>query len=415
MIILVLLIVGIIKFVLPRFQKPPTPPAITLTYWGLWEPQSILTDLIKEFQSQNPSITVNYVQQSPKDYRERLQSALARNQGPDIFRFHNTWVPMLKDELAPVPANLVDQSQLYPVAKKDLIRSGNVLGVPLMFDGLALYYNQDLFSAAGKTPPATWEDLRQIAVDLTVKDAQGKIQIAGVALGTTRNVDFWPDIFALMLLQNGADPGNPTNKLAEDALTFYTIFALQDKVWDDTLPASTYAFATGKVAMYFGPSWSVHAIKETNPQLKFATVPVPQLPNTHVTWASYWVEGVAQKSPRREAAFKLLDFLSRKDNLVKLYTETSKIRAFGEPYPRIDLAATIKNDPLVGSFVAQANDAQSWYLASRTFDNGLNDRIIKYYEDALNALVQGKTATEVLQTASQGIKQILSQYGLTSK
>ncbi|OGY15798.1 MAG: hypothetical protein A2784_01605 [Candidatus Chisholmbacteria bacterium RIFCSPHIGHO2_01_FULL_48_12] len=402
------------KFLLPRLapsKKVATPPA-TITYWGLWEPQPVLASLINQFQTQNPNIIVNYVQQSHKDYRERLQSALARNQGPDIFRFHATWIPMLKDELASLPATITDQSQFFPAAKKDLVKGNNLIGVPLMFEGLSLYYNQDIFTAAAATPPTTWEDLRKTALELTVKDDTGKIQTAGVALGNTDNVDHWPDILALMLLQNGADPANPTNKLAEDALTFYTIFNLQDKVWDSTLPRSTQAFATGKVAMYFAPSWRAHDLKAINPQLKFATVPVPQLPNTSITWASYWAEGVSAKSNHKDAAIKFLEFLAQKNNLVELYTQASQVRAFGEIYPRQDLAETIKSDPIVGSFVTQAKTAQSWYLASLTHDNGLNDRIIKYYQDAVNAVNQGTPITQSLATAAQGITQVLSQYGL---
>ena len=104
--------------------------------------------------------------------------------------------------------------------------------------------------------------------------------------------------------------------------------------------------------------------------------------------------------------------MAQKNNLVELYTQASQVRAFGEIYPRQDLAETIKSDPIVGSFVTQAKTAQSWYLASLTHDNGLNDRIIKYYQDAVNAVNQGTPITQSLATAAQGITQVLSQYGL---
>jgi hypothetical protein len=40
----------------------------------------------------------------------------------------------------------------------------------------------------------------------------------------------------------------------------------------------------------------------------------------------------------------------------------------------------------------------------------LNDRIIKYYEDAVNAQT---SPADALSTASQGISQVLSQYDLS--
>jgi len=92
-----------------------------LTYWGLWEPESVMSSLIADYQQENPNITINYQRQSYKDYRERLQSALAGEEGPDIFRFHNTWLPMLQKDLAAAPQNIAQQINLqanfFPVIK----------------------------------------------------------------------------------------------------------------------------------------------------------------------------------------------------------------------------------------------------------------------------------------------------------
>jgi len=411
------LVVGI---VIPRLKtlKVPGMPGkqTTIKYWGLWEPSAVVDSVIAEFNEENPEIKVEYVQQSHKDYRERLQSAIARGEGPDIFRFHNTWVPMLKDDLDTVPPEVYNasdfQETFYPVVTKDLRRGANFVGIPLETDGLALFVNTKIFRTAGKSPPSTWEELRQAAFDLTIRDTSGRIQTAGVALGTTNNVDHWSDILGLMLLQNGADPTNPTDKLAADALLFYTIFSRSDKVWDESLPNSTQAFATEKVAMYFGPSWRVLDIKALNPEIEFTVHPVPQLPNSNITWASYWVEGVSAKSEQKKQAWEFLKYLSSKAALEKLYAQETATRLIGEPYSRTDMQDLLKDDPYVGAYVLQAPAAQSWYLSSATHDNGINDRIIKYLEDAVNAVNQKADPERSLETASQGITQILSQYGV---
>jgi len=403
------------KFLLPRFAKPQE---VTLTYWGLWEEENIINEAISEYQKTHPNVKITYVFQSPRDYRERLQSALARGEGPDIFRFHNTWVPMFKTELSPVPASVFDaasfESAFYPVARNDLRQGNSYVGVPLEIDGLGLFVNEDIFRAAGKSFPKTWDELRQTALELTVKDSQGKIQIAGIALGRTENVDHWSDILGLMMLQNGVDLTNPTGILAEDALTYFTIFSEKDQVWDQTLPPSTTAFATGRLAMYLAPSWRVFEIKKANPNLSFTVVPVPQLQQTNVTWASYWVEGVSKKSAFEKEAWEFVKYLSSKETLAKLYQNAAKTRLFGEPYSRTDMSAQIKEDQYAGAFVTQATAARSWYLASRTFDNGINDKMIKYFEDAVNAVNQGQSAEKALQTLNMGVSQVLSQYGLAS-
>lgn len=411
------------KLVLPRWGASKE---ITLTWWGLWEDSSIVAPLISEYEQQNPGIKISYVKQSHQDYRERLTNALAQGSGPDIFRFHNTWVPMFKGELDSVPASVMSAAEYaesyFSIISSDLTNATGLAGIPLGYDALTLYINEDIFEAAGKSVPATWDDLRQLALELTTKDEQGTIIQSGVALGRTENVDHWPEILGLMMLQNGANPAKPTDKQAEDALTYFTIFSSVDGVWDETLPASTVSFAAGKLAMYLGPTWRAFEISQQNPELKFKTVPLPQLPKDtptqpDISYATYWAEGVWTRSPNKEAAWDFMDYISSRTSLEKMYQNASKTRAFGEPYPRTDMAELLASHPITGSVVALAPDAQSWYLASRTFDGptGINTQINKYYKDAINAVNSGERSDKALETVAAGVAQVLAQYGLISR
>jgi len=414
-VLLILVGLAVFKFVLPRFQKPEE---VTLTYWGLWEPETVMKGVLDEWEKENPNVKINYVQQSPKEYRERLQSALARNQGPDIFRYHISWVPMLKNEVAPIPSDVMTaadfESTYYPVIRENLRLGTSYVGLPLGIDTLALFYNEDIFQAAGKTPPTSWDQLRQTAIDLTTHDESGRIQTAGVALGTISNIEHWSDILGLMMLQNGVDLANPTSQLAQDALTYYTIFNKTDNVWNETLPSSTIAFATGKVAMYFGYSWDIFELKNINPNLKFKVVKIPQLPDTEINWASFWVEGVSKRSQASKESWEFLKFLSSKEILQKLYQTQSQTRLFGELYPRMDMAGLLSTNNLIIPFITQASQAKTWYLCSRTYDNGINDRMIKYFEDAVNGINSGSSSDDILSTTAQGVSQLLSQYGIGS-
>jgi len=423
--ILVFLALGLVvwKVVLPRFAKSKE---ITLTWWGLWEEKAIISPLISEYEQQNPNVKINYVMQSPQDYRERLTNALAKNAGPDIFRFHNTWVPMFRSELDSVPPSVMSAAEYaesyYSIISSDLTSGTGLVGIPLGYDAITLYINEEIFEAAGKSPPTTWDDLRQIAIELTTKDEQGIITQSGVALGRTENVDHWPEILGLMMLQNGANPAKPINQQAQDALAYFTIFSSVDGVWDETLPSSTTSFAAGKLAMYFGPTWRALEIAQQNPDLRFKTVPLPQLPKdspsqADISYATYWAEGVWTRSLNKEAAWDFLSFISTKTSLEKLYQNASKVRAFGEPYPLVDMAELLTSHPIVGSVIKQAPGAQSWYLASRTFDGptGINSQIGKYYEDAINAVNSGQAADKALETVTSGVAQVLSQYGLVSQ
>lgn len=414
-VLVVLVFVGKIVFGIIAGSKP-----VTLTYWGLWENDATVQAMVTDFEAQHPKIKVSYVKQSPRQYRERLEAAIDRGEGPDIFRFHNTWVPMLIRDLAPVPKTTMTASDFasafYPVASADLVAGQTILGIPIMIDGLGLYYNEDLLAAAGATPPTTWEEVLALVPKLTVKN-DATILTSAIALGTTGNVENFSDILATMLLQNGASLKNPTGKEAEEALVFYHKFAdPADPVytWNATLDNSIYSFAAGHVAMILAPSWRAFDIKQISPNLHFKIVPIPQLPGNTITWASYWVEGVSLKSKFQPQAWEFVQYATSKETVTKLYTEAAKTRLFGEPYARVDLGTTLATDPYVGAFTKQASTAKSFPLASRTFDNGLNDKLIKYLEDAVNGLNGGAAPTAVLETASAGFRQVLTTYGLTS-
>jgi len=228
-----------------------------------------------------------------------------------------------------------------------------------------------------------------------------------------------------MMIQNGADLTNPAACstaageevcLGADALKYFSVFRSVDRVWDETLPSSTQAFAAGKLAMYFGPSWRVFDIKALNPKLNFKIIPVPQLSGDRkkVAWANFWVEGVSKRSKYKNEAWEFLKFLSSPETLEKLYQAESNLRLFGEIYPRKEMAEKLITNPLVAPFIEQISMAKTWYLCSFTWDNGINDRMIKYFEDAVNAVNKGKTAKEALTTTTQGISQLLSQYGIAS-
>ena len=249
---------------------------------------------------------------------------------------------------------------------------------------------------------------------LTVKDQNGKIQTAGAAMGTFDNIAHAPDIISLLFVQNGVDLSNmsASSQNVADALTFYTSFAQEGQnVWDNTLDNSELAFAKGNVAMYFGYSWDIFAIKAINPQLQFAIYPVPTLQDRDMTIASYWINGISPRSKHPKQALLFLKYLSQKGTEQNLYTQEAKTRLFGQPYARVDLANLLSNNALIHPFVLQAPRAVSSFFASDTFDNGLNQQMNTYLGNAVNAIFQSSSAQSSAETLSKGVAQVLSTYG----
>lgn len=404
------------------FKAKPSGP-ITLTYWGLWEDESLIKPVILEYQTQNPQVVINYVKQSSVNYRTRVQTQIRNGVGPDVFRIHNSWLPMFEADLAAAPEEiftLTDYEQsstsykatFYPVAQESFVKNNQILAAPMEIDGLGLFYNEEMLNGVGGKPPKNWQEFIDLATKMTVKDQTG-IKTAGAALGSTGNVDHWSDIIGLLLFQQpGVDVNNAAAPAVSEVLRFYTGFVVDPKrkTWETNLPSSTQMFVSGRLGFYFAPSWRAHELRVANPNLKFKVSPVPQLSGRQVSYASFWAEAVSKNSKNTAEAWKFVKFLTSAEAQKLAYQQAAQVRLFGEPYSLVSLTNELKDDPVVGAFVAQGPIYKGWYLSSNTFDNGINDEMIKYWEDGINAVVGGQDPQTALQTVDRGVKQVLDKY-----
>lgn len=413
----VLVIVFLIfTVILPKFRGNNQSAEATLTYWGLWEDPNVMNVIVSDFEKQNPNIKINYIREDPKEYKDRLLVRIPNGNGPDIFRFHSTWYPMLSNYLLPLPENTINKTQFsdnfYSAPQQDLVKNGAIYGIPLEVDTLAMFVNPTLLN--GVAVPSTWQEFIDVTSAITKRDDQGKITVAGAAVGTYENVSHAPDIISLLFAQNGvdlSDPGKSTDKISS-ALTFYTDFAqVENSIWDGTLDNSILSFSQEKVGMVFGYSYDYFTIKAQSPNLNFEIEPVPQLSKENpVNMASYWVEGVSAKTKNPEAAFLFMKYLATPQVEEKLYAEESKTRLFGEPYANKSLADKLK-DSQANVFVSQAKSAASSPYVDSTYDNGLNTKLDNYLKDSVNAILAGDSADSATQTLLDGYSQVMSLYG----
>ena len=390
---------------------------VTLKFWGLWESPEVMNSLALDYSQQNPKITISYDDRSiikPDQHKETVKSRLSETGAPDIILIHNSWVTELSELLAPAPVGLIDVTEyaqrFYPVVSDSAIIQGKIYAVPAYYDGLALVYNMAHFDEIDQaTPPTAWEEFRRLALSLTIKDEEGGFVRSGAAIGSAGNIDFFSDILGLMFAQAGVEvPEDIDSKPAQDALSFYTMFVNEDKIWDSTLPEASSAFTQEKVSMIFVPSWGVLDIIRARPDLEIGVAAIPQaLPDNPVSWGSFWMFAVAGNSPNQKEAWEFINYITQNEQQLKTYDLALRYRTFGVPYASVELADQV-SEAAAGKYIKPILDtapfAKSGVLAGRA-GNTFQTNILK---EAVNSLITGEESTrptveEVLTTAKSAL------------
>lgn len=389
----------------------PTVSKTPINVWGIFDDAETMQPFLEVFSNTElPGAKVAYKKQSQVDqYEDYLLSALAANRGPDVFLIHSSWLPRWKNKILPAPTTLVTEKQVneqfVDIVNKDVISGGRVYGLPAFVDSLALYYNKDIFNAAGVSrAPKTWQEVMDVVKRTTKSNVVEKSQIDqhGLAMGAGKNVNRASDIFSILMMQNGVtmlgDDGLPAfgeNADAVRALQFYTDFANPAKdvyTWNEQSDYSIDAFAEGASAMMINYSYNIDTLKAKNPRLNFAVAPLPQVETggTPVTYGGYWLYVVSKQTTSADTAWWFVRFM----------TSTAQARSYleksGYPPARRDLVQELQNDARIGVFANQALYAKSWSQD----DSRLVDKL---FTGAIDEVVTGQD------TADGALKRVVEQ------
>lgn len=109
-----------------------------------------------EFTARNPNITISIEQSGWNEYWDGLTASLVSRTAPDVFTNHVSRYPELlaREQLLDIQPYIerdgVDTS-IYLVDPELWVRDGGRYGLPKDWDTVAIYYNADMFEAAGIT------------------------------------------------------------------------------------------------------------------------------------------------------------------------------------------------------------------------------------------------------------------------
>ncbi|SHO48897.1 ABC transporter substrate-binding protein [Anaerocolumna xylanovorans] len=260
---------------------------VEITMWGSWGGDQV-GQLDKQLDAYNKSQSKYHITYAVQDsMEEKLLTAIVSNEAPDVVlwdRF-NTSVYAPKGAFTQlddyVKKDSIDMSKFYSPATDELTYDGKLYGIPLTVDTRVIFYNKDMFSAAGIDPASitTWDTLRDAAVKLTKRE-NGKLVQAGFSLKDVGLFNNW-------IQQAGGkmiDDSSATAKAAfnSDAglavLKYWNQLLNEDKVYDlgfeDGFGGD--GFKAGKVAMTFNGPWTLQSYKEAG--VNFGVIGQPEGP-----------------------------------------------------------------------------------------------------------------------------------------
>jgi multiple sugar transport system substrate-binding protein len=201
-----------------------------------------------------------------------LQQASSRTL-PDVLMLDNPDVQQIaaSGALSPLDDYGLNANGLVPAVQAANSYKGKLYGLEPVTNSIALYYNKTMLSAAGVTPPKTWDELRAAAKKLT----KGKVY--GFAMSNINTYEgTWQ--FLPFFWSNGGDEKNIATPQAAQALQF--VLDLQN---DGSMSKSSInwaqadvnnQFIAGKAAMMINGPWQLPALKAAK-GLAFDSVPIP--------------------------------------------------------------------------------------------------------------------------------------------
>jgi arabinogalactan oligomer / maltooligosaccharide transport system permease protein len=113
--------------------------------------------LLQKFDAENPEIKINTLAVAYDSYATKLEAAIPRGNGPDLFVYAHEKVGSWSQAglIAPIDTSTLDLSDLHPITLGALNFEENLYGLPLAFKCLALYQNTKLL----KTTPKNTDEL----------------------------------------------------------------------------------------------------------------------------------------------------------------------------------------------------------------------------------------------------------------
>lgn len=338
------------------------PDGITLRFWAMGREAEVVGELVREFEAENPGIRVD-VQNIPwTAAHEKLLTAYAADGLPDICQLGNTWIPEFATlrSLTPLQPYVAGSREVvpddyFPGIWDTNVVEGQLVGIPWYVDTRLLFYRKDLLLQAGYDhPPRDWAEWERMNAALKQVIGANRYPVL-MPLN-----EFEPQLSLALqqddaLLRDHDTRGNFESPGFRRALGFYANMFEQgwapkmsetqiSNVWDE--------FFRGFTVFYLSGPWNIREFRQRQPaslegEWGTAPLPGPHGPGAGIAGGTSLV--IFQSSQHKQAAWKLIEFLSRP-------TVQQRFHALiGDLPPRRSVwqSAALRDDPLAAAFGEQ--------------------------------------------------------------
>jgi multiple sugar transport system substrate-binding protein len=348
-----------------------------ITIWAMGTEGEKLSTLAQDFMRDNPQARVQVTAVPWDAAHQKISSAIAAKQTPDMTMLGSTWMGEFAKTgaLEPTPDGLVDRSAFFAGAWDATMVDGTSYGVPWYVETRLLFYRTDLAARAGLTAPKTWQELTAFARAL--KEEAGAQWGINLQPGETGG---W-QTFLPFAWSNGAelvrgDEFTLDTPEMTEALAYYASF-FSDQLAPTNLGKTgqlEQGFIDGSIGAFVSGPWHVGLLKEQGGAGfadKFAVAPMPAK-KTATSFVGGSELAVFTDAKNRDGAWKFAAWLTRPEVQVKWYQTVNDLPAVkaswqdpvlaGDPLlkPFGDQLATTKAPPAIPTWeqIAAALDAE---------------------------------------------------------
>ena len=262
----------------------------TLTLWARSDESSFIQGVVDGFNRTHRGVQVKLTVIPTANFVQKLGLAVAGGSGPDLASIDLVFVPFFAS--AGVLSDITGRARALPYRSQfDRAHMGNatyhgrLYALPFSGDASVLFYNTDLFKAAGiARPPRTWAEMEADGRKV-VRSGQGRYgyYFSG-ACGGCAIFTFMPLVWASggRILAGPPENQRPTlsgNRPLAGALRFYrrmvSSHLVPPQAANDAGATQFTPFESGKVAMFSTGSFGVSTFRQDAPHLHWSVTPIP--------------------------------------------------------------------------------------------------------------------------------------------